>query len=202
MSKTKIPLEVSARHLHLCQKDLDFLFGKNYPLKPIKGLSQPGEFASDSVISLVGPKGTIERVRVIGPVRAATQVEISLTDARLLGINPPINVSGDLTGAADIKVVNGKKVLDLKAGVIAAKRHLHLSLEEAKKLKLTNGQEVSFKTVGDRGLVFDHVAVRAGEKYKMAFHVDTDEANAAGLKGEGEMAELVKKSTQSAKRKT
>lgn len=178
----KVPIEISARHIHLCQKDLDQLFGKGFKLKKIKELSQPGEFASNQTIELIGPKSNYKKVRVVGPVRKNTQVEITATDCRILGIKAPVRISSDVKGSAKATIKGPKGGVKLQEGVIIAKRHLHLSSDEAKKLGVRNNQKVSIRVAGERAVTFHQVVVRAGDKYKMACHLDTDEANAAGLK--------------------
>ncbi|MBU1130558.1 phosphate propanoyltransferase [Patescibacteria group bacterium] len=187
----KIPVEISARHIHLSQKDLDALFGKGFKLKKIKDLSQPGEFASSQTVELIGPKSSYKKVRVIGPVRKNTQVEITATDCRVLGINAPVRLSGNVKGSAQATIKGPKARIKLKQGVIIAQRHLHLSAEEAKKLKVRNNQKVSVRIKGERSITFHEVVVRAGRQYKKACHLDTDEGNSAGMKT-CEYGELVK----------
>jgi len=176
-----VPVEISARHLHLSQKDLIKLFGKNYRLTKIKVLSQPGEFSAKETVELIGPKASLKKVRVVGPLRPQTQVEITATDGRLLGIKAPVRVSGDVKKSAGASLKGPRGTVKLKAGVIIAQRHLHLSLKEAKEFGLKDRQKVSVKIAGPRGLTFDNVVVRSGPLYKKACHLDTDEANAAGL---------------------
>ncbi|MFZ5364587.1 MAG: phosphate propanoyltransferase [Patescibacteria group bacterium] len=185
----KVKIEISARHLHLSKKDLEKLFGKGYELKSEKELSQHGEFASSAKVNLVGPKRQLENVTVIGPVREKTQVEISRTDAFFLGVAAPLRVSGDVKGSGKIKVVGPAGEVNLKEGVIVAKRHVHLSDAQAKKLGLKHGDIVKVKVGGDRALVFDEVVVRVKENFDQSFQIDTDEGNAAGLApvGEGEL---------------
>lgn len=177
----KVKVEISARHAHLCQADLEKLFGKGYRLKSIKELSQEGEFAAEETVALVGPKKKLENLRIVGPVRSETQVELSHTDCFSLGIDAPLRLSGDVEGSAGAKLVGSVGEVDLKEGVIVAKRHLHLNSEEAKKLNLKNDDLVRVKVGGERGLIFDNVVVRIKSNFKMSVHIDTDEANAAGL---------------------
>ncbi|MFH1598075.1 MAG: phosphate propanoyltransferase [Patescibacteria group bacterium] len=185
----KTPIAISARHIHLCQKDLEQLFGKGYQLTKAKDLKQKGEFASKETVTLKGPKGDLDGVRILGPVREQSQVEISKTDARRLGIVAPVRLSGNLSGSGSINMVGPKSSLDLKEGVIVAKRHIHLSEKEAKKNNIANDQIVSVKVEGDRELIFNQVVVRVSDRYQLEMHLDTDEANAADLgnKGEGEI---------------
>jgi len=178
----KIPIEISARHIHLCQKDLEKLFGRGFKLKKLKDLSQPGEFASSQTVELIGPKSSYKKIRVVGPVRKNTQAEITVTDCRILGIDAPVRISGELKKSAGAVIVGPKGKVKLISGVIVAQRHLHLSLIDAKELKLKNGQTVSVKTIGNRSVTFHHIIVRTGENYKTACHLDTDEGNAAGMK--------------------
>lgn len=174
-----IPVEVSARHVHLSAEHARQLFGTDL-LKQKHMLSQPGQFLSEKYIRLLGPKGSIDRVAVLGPVRGATQVEISMTDARRLGIDAPLRLSGDLRGAAGIHLQAGNEVVSADAAIIA-QRHLHVTPPDAQSLALADGQEVSVRVRGNRPLVFDAVRVRVSTDAATALHIDTDEANAAGF---------------------
>ncbi|MEW6407853.1 MAG: phosphate propanoyltransferase [Patescibacteria group bacterium] len=187
----KIPLEVSARHCHLSQSDLDILFGKNYKLQKIKDLSQPGQFAAVQTVTILGPKGKIERVRVLGPLRSKTQVEISKTDGFILGVLPPLRISGDLVGSAGIRILGPKSEINLKEGLIVAWRHLHCSPQEAKNLGIKNSDLISVKAEGERGLVFANIVVRVDKNFRLACQLDTDEANAAGVR-QGDFGILIK----------
>ena len=177
----KIQIEVSARHIHLSQKDLEILFGKNYELKILHKISQPGQFAAKETITLINGNNRIENVRIIGPVRKNSQIEISLTDARTLDIKLPIRISENTLFAPKLIIQNKNK--KIKTPAIIAQRHLHVSNEQANKLNLKNNQIISIKIPGKRGLIFDNVVVRAGDKHWLSFQLDTDEANAAGIKG-------------------
>lgn len=183
--ENRILVETSARHVHLTEEDLDVLLGKGNKLTVKKMLSQPGQFASNERISLVGPKNTINNVLILGPTRKATQVEISLTDARTLGVTALVRESGDIEGTCGIKLVGPAGELEIKEGVIAAKRHIHLDPESAEELGVEDKQIVSAKidTEG-RSLIFGDVVIRVSEKFAPAMHIDTDEANAAGCAGE------------------
>lgn len=188
----KILVETSARHVHLTVADMETLLGKGNELTVKKMLSQPGQFASNERISLVGPKGTINNVLILGPTRPATQVEISLTDARALGISVPVRESGDVSGSAGVKLVGPAGEVEISEGAIAAKRHIHLDPATANELGVNDKQIVSAKVVtGERSLTFDEVVVRVSEKFAPAVHIDTDEANAAGCSGEV-YAEIIK----------
>lgn len=186
----KIPVEVSARHIHISEKDFEKLFGKNKNLTKIKGLSQPGEFASEEKVILLNEKNKIKNVRILGPFRKNSQVEISITDAYHLKLNPlpKIKVSGDLSDTINILVKGPKS--SIKIPCIIAQRHLHCSDTEAKKLRIKNNQKISIKTNGIRETTFHNIIVRSGENFKLALHLDTDEGNAAGISGKtfGEIA--------------
>ena len=180
--KKKVLIEVSARHVHLSQEDLEKLFGKNHELRNIKKLSQSDDFASSDIIEIVHGDKKL-KARVLGPIRRETQVEISITDAHelKLGKIPPVRVSGDLSGADEI-LIKGRKG-NVKGKVIIAKRHLHASEEDAHRLGLRQNQIVKIKVDGNRGLIFDNVVVRIKKDFKLALHLDTDEGNAGGIKG-------------------
>lgn len=186
----KTPIEVSARHLHISQADLYKLFGVGYQLKILKLLKQNRDFAAEEIVTLVGDKGAIKFVRIVGPVRAKTQVEISLTDARTLGINPPLRISGNLREAVKIKLIGPAGQVTVKA-VIIARRHLHLNPREAKLLKLKSGQIIKVAIDGDRKLILDNIIVRVGENFKLVLHLDTDEANASGLRGQKNYGQII-----------
>ncbi len=174
----KIPVEVSARHIHLSQKDLNKLFGENYELRTQKQLSQVGQFAAEETVKLIGPKGEINNVRILGPVREKTQIEVSITDFIKLGIKPVLRASGDLIGSANIIITSSASEIE-SDGLIVAKRHLHLSPNEAKVLGVKNGQEVKIRVSGPREIIFGNVLVRVDDNFKLSFQLDTDEANAA-----------------------
>jgi len=180
----KIFVETSARHVHLSQADLETLFGRGYRLTPKKYLSQPNQFASEERVNISGPKGEIKNVVILGPVRKATQVEVSLTDARALGIAAPIRESGDTAESAACTISGPNGSVTLSEGVIAAKRHIHLTPDEAAVFGLSDKQVVQVRLVsGGRSLTFDDVVVRVSDQFSAAMHIDTDEANAAGLSG-------------------
>lgn len=180
----KIIVETSARHVHVTEDDLKILLGEGKALTVRNMLSQPGQFASFERVNLVGPKSSINNVLILGPTRKRTQVEISLTDARKLGVNALIRESGDLDGTCGIKIVGPAGEIDITEGVIAAKRHLHLDCKTAEEMGLKDKDIVSVKLEGERGLTFDEVVVRVSDKFAPAVHLDTDEANAAALSGE------------------
>ena len=174
----KVLVETSARHLHLSQADLETLFGKGHELTVKKMLSQPGQFAAEEKVEVIGPKGSL-KMSVLGPVRKETQVEVSLTDARTLGVKPPIRESGDLEGSAPCKLVGPAGEVELAQGVIAAKRHLHCTPEDAAEIGLKDKDIISLKIDSpERSLIFGDVVVRVSASYATAVHIDTDEANA------------------------
>jgi len=183
----KIPVEVSARHCHLSKKDLGKLFGKGYKPKVLKIISQPGQFAAKEEIKIQGPKGEL-KVRIVGPLRKETQIELAATDCYKLGLKPVLRVSGNIKGTPGAILIGPKGKIKIKQGVIVAQRHLHLAPNEAKSLKLKSGNLVSVKIKGSRGLIFDNVIVRSGAGHKKSFQLDTDEGNACGwmpgIKGE------------------
>ena len=182
MSKEKILIEVSARHVHVTTEDLETLFGKGYQLTPKKDLSQPGQYAAAERVDLVGPRSTIKNVSILGPVRAASQVEVSMTDARTLGLNPSIRESGNIDGTIGVQLVGPAGTVTLEKGLIVAKRHVHLTPEAAEAQGVVNGQVVGVKVhTDDRSMTFGDVVIRVSEKFAPAMHIDTDEANAAGI---------------------
>jgi propanediol utilization protein len=185
----KIPIEVSARHVHLSQKDLEILFGKGYELKKLKQLTQPSDFCAEEVLVIKSKDKKIANVRVIGPVREKTQAEISMTDDVFLELNPPLRLSGDLEGSSGIILEGPEGEVELKEGLIIARRHIHCSPEEAKEAKINHGQIVSVEVQGERALIFQCVEVRVKDDYKLCMHIDTDEGNAAGInkKAEGQI---------------
>ncbi|HCT62609.1 MAG TPA: propanediol utilization protein [Erysipelotrichaceae bacterium] len=182
MSKEKILIEVSARHVHVTTEDLETLFGKGYQLTPKKDLSQPGQYAAAERVDLVGPRSTLKNVSILGPVRTASQVEVSMSDARTLGLNPSIRESGNIDGTIGVQLVGPAGSVTLDKGLIVAKRHVHLTPEAAEAQGVVNGQVVEIKVhTDDRSMTFGDVVIRVSEKFAPAMHIDTDEANAAGI---------------------
>ena len=178
-------VETSARHIHLTREHVDILFGKGYQLTSKKALSQPGQFACVEKVKLEGPKSTFPGVSILGPERKKTQIEVSLTDARTLGISAPVRESGHVEGSGACKLTGPCGELELSEGVIVAKRHFHCTPEDAKVFGVTDGQIISIKvTGGDRSLTFGDVVARVASTAATAVHIDTDEANAAGISGE------------------
>jgi putative phosphotransacetylase len=185
-------VETSARHVHLTQEDLETLFGKGYELTKKKDLSQPGQYACEERVTVVGSKKELAGVSILGPVRTASQVELSLTDARSIGVVAPVRESGDIAGSGACKLVGPCGEVELKEGVIAAKRHIHATPEDAEKLGVKDKDVVSVKIDTDgRSLVFGDVVVRVSPKFALAMHIDTDESNAAGC-GREVYGEIVK----------
>lgn len=182
-----VPIEISARHVHLSLTDLETLFGKGYKLHKLKDLSQIGEFASQESVDIVNGDKIIKNVRIVGPLRDNSQVEISKTDSFNLGIETEIRVSGDIAGTSGIVLVNGTNKLTLTSGLITPQRHLHISPEKAESLGLKHGQTVSTKVLGKRALVYNELIVRSRiNKDTFCVHLDTDEANAAWVSGTSE----------------
>lgn len=181
----KILVETSARHVHVTQEVLEALFGAGHQLVSKKDLSQPGQFASTDKVKVVGPKGELA-MSILGPCRDHNQVEVSFSDARALGVSAPVRESGDIASSAPCKLVGPAGEVELKEGVIVAKRHIHMTPKDAEELGVTNGEIVSVKCESkfDRNLIFGDVVVRVSPKYSLAMHIDTDECNAGGLAGE------------------
>ncbi len=183
MDNFKVIIEGSGRHVHVSKEDLETLFGKGFELEVKKMLSQPGQYASNSRVDVTGPKGTIKGVSILGPCRAQTQVELSFTDARALGINPPIRESGDLAGSAPCTISGPAGSVELSEGAIIAKRHLHMTPEDAEKTGISDKDIIQIKVDGDRALIFDEVVARVSPNYATYVHLDYDEINAGALFG-------------------
>ena len=188
----KVLVETSARHVHVTREALNILFGEGYELTVKKMLSQPGQYASAERIDVVGPKKTLSGVSILGPVRPETQVELSLTDARSIGIAAPVRESGQIAGSGACKLVGPKGEVEISEGVIVAKRHIHMTKADAAEFGLSDKQIVSVKVdSADRSLIFGDVVVRVSDSYALAMHIDTDESNAAGM-APGTMGEVIK----------
>ena len=188
-----IPIGVSNRHIHLSKADLETLFGKDYQLTPIKDLSQPGQYACKEQLTIVGPSmRPIENVRVLGPVRSASQVEISMTDSYILKVKPPVRESGKIKDSAPIRIVGPKGVVELSEGCIIANRHIHMSPNEAKVFGLSDGDYVDIDVNGKRRTRWFDVQVRVHKDFRLEMHVDTDDANSAGI-GNGFIVNIVKR---------
>jgi putative phosphotransacetylase len=181
----KVLVEVSARHTHVSKEHLEILFGKGYELTVKKYLSQPGQFAANERVDVIGPKRELKNVSILGPVRNATQVEISLTDARSIGVVAPIRESGDTKQSAPCKLVGPMGMVELKEGVIVAKRHIHLTPDDASKFNLKDKEIVSVKIETEgRSSILGDVVIRVRNDFASAMHIDTDEGNAVGIDGE------------------
>ena len=185
------PAAVSARHIHLCAADIETLFGKGHKLVKLRDLMQPGQFACEEQVTLVGKKGRIEKIRVLGPARRETQVEISVTDCYKAGFEPVVRMSGDLDNTPGGKLIGPAGEVDHAKGVIVSARHLHATAEQAAWYGLKNGDIIAVKKAGVRETVFGNIVVRTGADHDLELHLDPDEANAAGLKS-GDMLELMK----------
>jgi putative phosphotransacetylase len=183
-SKLDIPVGVSNRHCHLTEQHFKILFGAQSAPKRVKDIKQPGFWAAEESIDVKGPKGVVKRVRLVAPYRSHTQIELAVTDAIGIGLNPPVRESGDVKGSAGATLIGPAGSVEIREGVIVAQRHLHFSPSEAKALGVESGEVVRVRA-GDgkgRSTVFEDVVVRVSDKYSLEFHVDTDEANAAGIK--------------------
>ncbi|MCQ2550788.1 MAG: phosphate propanoyltransferase [Clostridia bacterium] len=188
----KVQVGISNKHVHLSQKDLDTLFGPGAELTVKKELVQPGQFASDQLVDIVGPKKTLAGVRVLGPVRPESQVELALTDARTIGVKAPVAESGKLDGTPGVKLVGPCGEVELEKGAIAALRHVHLSPAEAAEAGVKDKDMISIRLEGERAVTFDQVLVRVKDNFVAECHLDTDEANAAGIGPNAECELIVK----------
>ena len=188
-----IPVGISNRHIHLSREDLDVLFGVGYELTPIKDLSQPGQYACKEQCTIIGPSmRPIEGVRVLGPIRKQSQVEISVTDSFVLKVKPPVRESGSLNGSAPITIIGPKGIVTLTEGCIIANRHIHMSEEEGARFGVRDGEYVDVELKGERRSLFYDVQIRVHKDFRLEMHIDTDDANAAGV-GNGFKAKLIKR---------
>ncbi|WP_141500713.1 phosphate propanoyltransferase [Paenibacillus luteus] len=190
MIHKEVTIGVSARHIHLSQEHVELLFGKGYELTEMKPLSQPGQYAANETVAVVGPKGTFAKVRILGPARKQTQLEVSRTDAFALGVNPPVRESGDTKGSASIKLQGPAGEVTIEEGVIVAARHIHFHTSDAERFGIADKQSLRVRFAGERGVVFENVVARVSEQFALDMHIDTDEANAAGVKN-GDKAEII-----------
>lgn len=186
-----VPAGISNKHLHVSEADFKALFGADAEMSRFKDLSQPGQFATDEKVDIVGPNGTLKGVRILGPYRKQTQVELSRTDCFAIGVKIDLRESGKLAGTPGCKLVGPAGEVVLEEGVMVAKRHIHLSTAQAEEAGVKDGDIVSVKFGGDRALIFDEVLVRAGDTHERDMHLDTDEANAASLSN-GQEGEIIK----------
>lgn len=181
VNSSEIPVGISNRHVHLSQRDLECLFGKNYQLTKLKDLSQPGQYACKEVVTVCGPKGAIEKVRILGPVRSKTQVEVLAGDCIKLGAVSHVRLSGDLSRTPGITLVGPKGSVQIEEGLVVAQRHIHMTPEDAKNLGVCDGDIVSIKFDDFRGGIYSNVAIRANDASKLECHLDIEEANAMGI---------------------
>lgn len=186
----RVPIGVSARHIHLSQAHIEQLFGVGYELTVLNPLSQPDQFAANEVVAVEGTKGSFPRVRILGPARSATQLEVSRTDTFALGVNAPLRESGDIANSAGIKIIGPAGEVTIDEGVIVAARHIHFHTDEAAKWGIENNQKLRVRLNGERPLIFEDVIARVSSAFALDMHIDTDEANAAGVKN-GDMAEII-----------
>lgn len=186
-----ILVEASGRHVHLSKKDVETLFGEGYELTKKRDLSQPGQYLCEEKVMVIGPRGVLQAVSVLGPARAETQVELSKSDAVSVGINAPVRMSGDIKNSGSCIIATQKAAIKLEEGVIAAMRHIHITPEDAERFNVTNGEIVGIELQGERGLIFNKVAVRVSPKFNTAIHLDYDEANACGFTN-GIRAKIIK----------
>jgi len=189
--KYEVKVGLSNKHLHLKQEDIQKLFGDGYELTAFKALVQPGQYACEEKVDVVGPKGTLKGIRVLGPARPETQVELAITDARAIGITPMVRESGKLDGTPGCKIIGPKGEVELSHGVIVALRHVHLSPAQALEAGVKDKDIVALKVGGERGVIFDNVLIRSGDGHEREAHLDTDEGNAAGCDANS-VAEIVK----------
>ncbi len=187
----KIPINASVRHLHLSRAHVEQLFGEGHQLRARADLSQPGQFACEETVTLVGPKASIPKVRVLGPERKQTQVEISRTDEFRLGIDAPIRPSGQVEGSPGLILEGPEGKVELAEGVIQSQRHIHMPPSDAERFGVKDQDWVMVRVAGERGIIYDDVRVRVSDKYALDMHLDTDEANAADL-GPGAWGTLLK----------
>lgn len=191
--KGNVPVGVSNRHIHLTHEHVEILFGKGYQLTKIKDLSQPGQYACKEQLTIVGPSmRAIEGVRVLGPERKRSQVEISRTDSFTLKVKPPVRESGDLDGSAPITIIGPKGIVTLSEGCIIANRHIHMSEDEGAAFGVRDGEYCDVELYGERKSLFYDVQIRVHKDFRLEMHIDTDDANAAGV-GNGAMVRLIKR---------
>lgn len=186
-----IEAEASGRHVHVNKETLEALFGEGYNLTRAKDLSQPGQFACKERVTIVGPKGSISNVVILGPERKHTQVELSQTDALILGIKAPVRESGDIEGTPPIIIVSENGAVKIKQGAIVAKRHVHITPEDAEKFGVRDKEKVKVQIFGDRPLIFDDVVIRVSPNFRTYMHIDYDEANACGF-SKGTLGKIIK----------
>jgi len=191
LKKSKmVPIAASNRHIHLSPAHVERLFGRGYQLTKLKDLSQPNQYAAKETVTLIGPKGKVQNVRVLGPARGSTQVEVSLFDGFTLGAKPPIRNSGDIKGSEPITIQGPRGQITINEGLICAARHIHMHTNDGELFGVQDGDLVQVKVDGVRGVIFTNVLIRVSPKYKLEMHIDLDEANAAGIKN-GQLGEVI-----------
>jgi len=190
MREKKVPIALSNRHIHISKEHLDILFGKGYELTKLKDLKQPGQYAAEEKVDLVGTKGTIKGVRVLGPVRNKTQIEISFADGFVLGVTPPVRDSGAIDDSEGVTIVGPKGQTKIEEGVIAAARHIHMTPDVADEWGLKDKDTVNVRTGGVRSIIFENVLVRVNKDYAVEMHVDMEEGNGAGIEN-NDMVEII-----------
>lgn len=179
--KLQIPVEASGRHVHLSKAHVEELFGKGYEMTILRELSQPGQYLYKEKVRLIGPKGVIENVAILGPARDNTQVELSLTDSRILGVKAPVRNSGDTAGSGAVYIASGDKLVQIEEGTIISNRHIHMSDEDARNFGVKDKDLVNVRVMGSRALIFEEVLIRVNPNFRLSMHIDYDEANACGL---------------------
>jgi putative phosphotransacetylase len=189
-SPNMVPIAASNRHIHLSPEHVERLFGKGYQLTKQKDLSQPGQFAAKETVTLIGPEGKIANVRVLGPARGKTQVEVSLYDGYTLGVKPPIRNSGDIKDSESITIQGPRGQITIPEGLICAARHIHMHTSDSEAFGVCDGELVQVKVDGPRGVIFSNVLIRVSPKYKLEMHIDIDEANAANIQN-GQLGEII-----------
>lgn len=187
----EVPVSISARHIHVSKEDLEILFGASYKLTKFKDISQPGQYAAEEKVMLVGPRGSLTNIRILGPVRKETQVELSAADARILGVKAVIRQSGKLSDTPGVLIIGPKGEVRIKKGCIVSERHIHMTKEDSQKFGVSDGQKVNVKVNSIRGGLLDNVYVRVRDDFALDMHIDVDDANAFNIKN-GDMLEIIK----------
>lgn len=182
LQSRRVPVGISMRHIHLSRREVDALFGRTYQLTPLRPLSQPGQFACQECLDVIGPRGVLHKVRILGPERPEAQVELAQTDCRVIGVQAPVRASGHVEGTSGVLLQGPRGVFSLPRGVIVADRHLHMSTAQAAAFGLSDGDTVRVRVEGGKPGILDGVLVRAGERYELDLHLDTDDANAFQLR--------------------
>lgn len=188
-----VPVGVSARHVHLCREHMEKLFGPGQSLTKFKDISQPGQFAANEKVTVIGPKGKLEGVRILGPFRKHSQVEIAASEARTLGVQPPVRESGRIEGSPGVRLVGPYGTVELEKGCIIAERHIHMTPADAEAFGVLHGQKVQIRVPGEKGGIMGSVAIKVRDDYALEMHIDTDDSNAFGIR-QGDTLELYRES--------